>query len=176
MGESKSMNSLITGNGNNGTTLNFKGDRLRKSDLSIEVLAWGDLVACKIGGLEKYSGISRIIQIIMAGVSSMSSLDLNSNVELAWEECPYRLCGADITVLDDLQKDFEEILNFHNISHWVEYDGNPYFEASKFVRLFEVHFNRYVDSLGDIFQVEKVFINKLSDLLFYSGIIKKHSI
>lgn len=159
------MNNLTTKVGDGGFTRSFTNKKISKGDISIEAMAWGDLLNVMIGRVSfnhkfifpaKYSKtLQKAYSIIMGQISTG---DLNS----------FEIDKNTLDLVERLCREYMEDLEEYTMSDWLVYDGNDAFLASKYARLFEV---KFVQVFGGGDSIEYKFINRVSDMFFYLGVI-----
>ena len=179
------MKSLTTKIGDKGTTRDFANCPISKGSWQIELVGAGNAVNIALGNLYHIKSksnptadliidISKNNQDIMQGIMGwiMGWRGKNFNSEMAVNQAN-EYCEKLLAVLAD-----------YKMNHWITYKGEHGFAAATVVRHFEHLFWKNVDC-NNIMQPDHrrgsddkhfdnigVYINRLSDLLFYVGILE----
>lgn len=179
------MENIITKTGDKGSTKDFLGNSFSKADDVMLVLAYGDMVNAQLGNCRYLNdGLFKELQEVMWGIMGNISATLSSgspeSLDKNWDCRPSKFDKANIDKLEKLSADIRLELKEVKLGGWMHYSGLPVEVACKWVRIWECFLNQYVQGRfpaqfipDGFFEDELVFVNRLSDYLFYLAIKEK---
>jgi len=182
---------LITKKGDQGATKTFNNELISKSDSSLDVLNYGTETNVLMGVVRyiETSNLQRMMQKIMGFISYVTTIG-DDNYEVIISRLMKMIDNMSITpddieVIETLAEDVRKASNDRGIQMdgWFTYKGNLTFLASNTARKFENKFHKFMESRIKYFESGEmeqallrmmIFINRISDILFYIGLIEDH--
>lgn len=186
---------ITTKKGDSGTTKTFVGETISKGDSSVLLLAYGDLTNSYLGSCKvDTTDIQRMIQKTMGFISYITNIDTDNRNKIVNNMISMSnilfISSSDIEYIEEICSKYRVLANELDIrmSGWHSYKGSNEMLASKTLRLFETLFVKFMESrfyfIAEILSEENakvlnldnfyIFLNRMSDLLFYMGLIEEH--